>query len=106
MMPIQMRIWSEAITASEFCLLFDSHKMAIFNIRLLHIRLCLRPTSAIPCIKFSDLPLFLRYTYLPIAIGQIYCDGNAILIIIIDYDLIFNGCVLLYCVDFLTRFAG
>ena len=28
--------------------------MAIFNIRLLHIRLCLRPTSAIPCIKFSD----------------------------------------------------
>ena len=53
MMPIQMRIWSEAITASEFCLLFDSHKMAIFNIRLLHIRLCLRPTSAIPCIKFS-----------------------------------------------------
>ena len=55
MMPIQMRIWSEAITASEFCLLFDSHKMAIFNIRLLHIRLCLRPTSAIPCIKFSGL---------------------------------------------------
>ena len=55
MMPIQMRIWSEAITASEFCLLFDSHKMAIFNIRLLHIRLCLRPTSAIPCIKFSAL---------------------------------------------------
>ena len=55
MMTIQMRIWSEAITASEFCLLFDSHKMAIFNIRLLHIRLCLRPTSAIPCIKFSAL---------------------------------------------------
>ena len=55
MMPIQMRIWSEAITASEFCLLFDSHKMAIFNIRLLHIRLCLRPKSAIPCIKFSGV---------------------------------------------------
>ena len=63
MMPIQMRIWSEAITASKFCLLFDSHKMAIFNIRLLHIRLCLRPTSAIPCIKFSGSRLFYFKTH-------------------------------------------
>ena len=54
MMTTQMQIWSEAITASEFCLLFDRHNMAIFNIRLLHIRLCLRPTSAIPYIKLSD----------------------------------------------------